>query len=96
MLGPSDDGGYYLIGFNKLHSELFRRIDWSTDVVLDQTKRSAREIGLEVKLLPPGYDVDDAGSLRRLCSELLADTATGGVAPHTRRFLSKLTAQKKL
>jgi rSAM/selenodomain-associated transferase 1 len=96
VLGPSDDGGYYLIGFNKLHRELFEQIDWSTDVVLNQTKRSAREIGLEVKLLPPGYDVDDAGSLRRLCNELLADTAPTGIAPHTRRFLSKLIAQKKL
>jgi rSAM/selenodomain-associated transferase 1 len=96
VLGPSDDGGYYLIGFNKLHSELFERIDWSTDVVLNQTIRSAREIGLDVKLLPSGYDVDDAGSLRRLCNELLADTAPTSIAPHTRKFLSKLTAQKKL
>ena len=96
VLGPSDDGGYYLIGFNKLHRELFERIDWSTDVVLHQTKRSAREIGLEVKLLPPGYDIDDAASLRRLCNELLADTAPTSIAPHTRRFLSKLIAQKKL
>jgi Uncharacterized protein conserved in bacteria len=96
VLGPSDDGGYYLIGFNKLHSELFERIDWSTDVVLNQTKQSARKIGLDVKLLTSGYDVDDAGSLRRLCNELLADTAPTSVAPHTRRFLSKLTEQKKL
>jgi hypothetical protein len=96
VLGPSDDGGYYLIGFDKLHSELFERIDWSTDVVLNQTKRSAREIGLTVKLLPPGYDVDDARSLRRLCNELLGETTSPGVAPHTRRFLTELTAQKKL
>ena len=85
-----------MIGFNKLHRELFEQIDWSTDVVLNQTKRSAREIGLDVKLLPSGYDVDDASSLRRLCNELLADTAPTGIAPHTRRFLSKLIAQKKL
>ena len=96
VLGPSDDGGYYLIGFNKLHRELFERIDWSTDVVLNQTKQSARKIGLDVKLLTSGYDVDDAGSLRRLCNELLADNAPISVAPHTRRFLSKLIAQKKL
>ncbi len=96
VLGPSDDGGYYLIGFNKLRCELFERIDWSTNVVLNQTKRSAREIGLDVKLLPSGYDVDDASSLRRLCNELLTDTAPTNIAPHTRRLLSKLTAQKKL
>ena|SRR6476620_1948609 len=96
VLGPSDDGGYYLIGFNELHSELFERIDWSTDAVLNQTKQSARKIGLDVKLLTSGYDVDDAGSLRRLCNELLSDTAPTNIAPHTRRFLSKLTEQKKL
>ena len=96
VLGPSDDGGYYLIGFNKLHSELFEGIDWSTEVVLNQTKRSAREIGVTVKLLPPGYDVDDVRSLRRLCNELLGNTASPGVAPDTRRFLTELAAQKKL
>lgn len=96
VLGPSDDGGYYLIGFNKLHSELFERIDWSTEVVFDQTIRRAREIGLTIKLLPPGYDVDDARTLGRLCNELLGNTASPGVASHTRRFLTELTAQKKL
>jgi hypothetical protein len=96
VLGPSDDGGYYLIGLKKLHRKIFERIDWSTDVVLDQTILRAREIGLDVKLLPPGYDVDDAGSLRRLCNELLTDTPSTSIAPHTRRFLSKLTTQKKL
>src|SRR5207244_7854618 len=60
VLGPSNDGGYYLIGLKKPHRELFEEIDWSTERVFDQTMRRARGMGLDVKLLPRGYDVDDA------------------------------------
>src|SRR4030095_11946557 len=62
VLGPSDDGGYYLIGMNKPHWHLFEEIDWSTERVLNQTTQRATEIGIEVKLLPTGYDVDDDAS----------------------------------
>src|SRR5207237_7614324 len=72
VLGPSDDGGYYLIGVKKPQRHLFEQIDWSTERVLNQTMQRATEIGIEVKLLPTGYDVDDDASLRRLCNELLA------------------------
>jgi rSAM/selenodomain-associated transferase 1 len=96
VLGPSDDGGYYLIGLKKNHRQLFERIDWSTDRVLDPTKQRARELNLEVSLLPTGYDIDDAATLRRLCDELLSDKSERHVAPNTRKFLAALTAQKKL
>ena len=96
VLGPSDDGGYYLIGVKKPHRQLFEQIDWSTDRVLNQTIRRTNEIGLEVKLLPNGYDVDDDASLRRLWDELLGKTAGEGVAPNTRKFLVSIAAQNKL
>ena len=96
VLGPSDDGGYYLIGLKKSRRELFERIDWSTERVLEQTKQRARELSLEVGLLPTGYDVDDATTLRRLRDELLSDESEREVAPNTRAFLAALTAQKKL
>jgi rSAM/selenodomain-associated transferase 1 len=96
VLGPSDDGGYYLIGLKQNHRQLFERIDWSTERVLEQTKRRARELSLEVSLLPTGYDVDDATTLRRLCGELLSDQSVRDVAPNTRKFLAALAAQKKL
>jgi glycosyltransferase A (GT-A) superfamily protein (DUF2064 family) len=96
VLGPSDDGGYYLIGVKKPHRHLFEQIDWSTERVLNQTIQRATEIGLEVKLLPTGYDVDDAPSLRRLCDELLGKDAGEDVAPNTRKFLVSITAQNKL
>jgi glycosyltransferase A (GT-A) superfamily protein (DUF2064 family) len=96
VLGPSDDGGYYLIGLKKSRRELFERIDWSTERVLEQTKQRARELNLEVASLPTGYDVDDAATLRRLCDELLSDQSDHDVAPNTRKFLAALTARKKL
>ena len=96
VLGPSDDGGYYLIGVKKPHRHLFAQIDWSTERVLNQTMERATEIGLEVKLLPTGYDVDDGASLRRLCKELLGEQGYKRVAPNTRRFLADLVEQKKL
>ena len=94
VLGPCDDGGYYLIGLKKLHRKLFARIDWSTDRVLDQTKQRAAEIGVEIKLLPTKYDVDDRASLCRLCDELLASRSNESVAPRTRKFLSVLVARQ--
>src|SRR2546423_10035803 len=55
VLGPSDDGGYYLIGLKKLHRRLFESIDWSTDRVLEQTMAAARKMELAVQLLPTWF-----------------------------------------
>jgi len=96
VLGPSDDGGYYLIGLKRPHGQLFEEIAWSTERVLEQTIQRAAELGVEVKLLPAGYDVDDAASLRRLYDELLAETASTNTAPHTRKFLANIVARRKL
>jgi rSAM/selenodomain-associated transferase 1 len=96
VLGPSDDGGYYLIGIKCEHPQLFERIDWSTERVLEQTKLRAREMNLEVCLLPAGYDVDDAATLKRLRDELLSAKSPPDVAPNTQKFLAELTQRKKL
>jgi uncharacterized protein len=98
VLGPSDDGGYYLIGLKKPDRRLFEQIDWSTERVLNQTIQRANDIELEVKLLPTGYDVDDQASLRRLCDELLKKEwgPRNEIAPSTRRFLASLVARKKV
>jgi rSAM/selenodomain-associated transferase 1 len=94
VLGPCDDGGYYLIGLKSLHREVFEHIDWSTERVLEQTKRRAAEIGVEVTLLPVGYDVDDRATLRRLCGELLGENSREDVARHTRKFLREIVARE--
>src|SRR6266550_8507015 len=96
VLGPSDDGGYYLIGLKELHREMFERIDWSTERVLNQTLQRAAQIGAEVKLLPVGYDVDDWTTLERLCSELLGKNSShgSGIALNTRKFLADIINQE--
>ena len=73
VLGPSDDGGYYLLALKSPHRRLFEEIAWSTHEVADQTLERAREIGLPVEVLPTWYDVDDRTSLRRLYGELVQD-----------------------
>ena len=93
VLGPSDDGGYYLIGLKKFHRQLFENIAWSTERVLEQTIQRAGEISLPVHLLPTWYDVDDHATLRRLCQEFFGangSTRAGYPAPATRRFLDDL------
>ena len=70
VLGPSSDGGYYLLGLKIAHRRLFEDIAWSTERVAAQTRERAREIDLEVHSLPVWYDVDDMDGLRRLYAEL--------------------------
>ena len=82
VLGPSQDGGYYLIGLKHPHHELFERIAWSTADVLAHTIQRAAEIDLRVDLLPMWYDVDDAATLRLLYAEL--SQSPNGAALHTR------------
>jgi rSAM/selenodomain-associated transferase 1 len=81
VIGPADDGGYYLIGMRVPHASLFERVDWSTERVLGQTLARAREARLDVFLLPSWYDVDEARDLERLASDPL-------LREHTRRALT--------
>jgi rSAM/selenodomain-associated transferase 1 len=90
VLGPCDDGGYYLIGLKSVHRELVEQIDWSTEHVLEQTRQRAAEINVEVKLLPVGYDVDDHATLQRLCGELFGENSRDGLASNTRKFLTEI------
>lgn len=65
VFGPSEDGGYYLLGLKSLHEELFTDIAWSTESVLRASIDRAAESGLTVKLLPTWYDVDIYVDLKR-------------------------------
>ena len=93
VLGPSDDGGYYLIGLKRPHPEIFQAIDWSTERVFSQTLERAQTIGLAVETLSTWYDVDDHQTLARLFRELFEnslDMSDAYEAPHTRAFLADL------
>jgi uncharacterized protein len=70
VLGPSSDGGYYLLGLKAARRRMFEDIAWSTERVAQQTLERAREIRLDVHTLPVWYDVDDVEGLRRLDAEL--------------------------
>jgi uncharacterized protein len=58
VLGPANDGGYYLMGLRKPHRELFQNVAWGTGWVLDQTVGIARSLQLSVILVSALDDVD--------------------------------------
>ena len=75
VVGPCDDGGYYLIGMLRPHPELFEGIPWSTDRVLPLTLERARHHGLETLVLPTWFDVDTETDLVRLENALSTESA---------------------
>ena len=64
VLGIAEDGGYYLIGLNRLVPELFKGIDWGTERVLQQTKNIAEQLNLKVDCLTTLADVDRPEDLK--------------------------------
>jgi rSAM/selenodomain-associated transferase 1 len=60
VLGPANDGGYYLLGLTKPRRILFQHIAWSTPAVLSQTLQACRQAALTVSLLPWLTDIDEA------------------------------------
>lgn len=90
VLGPSTDGGYYLIGLSKPFPEVFRDIDWSTGGVLARTLDRAG--GVSLGLTPPWYDVDTPAELNVLLAHAKALDLSGTPAAldHTRQCLSTL------
>ena len=68
VIGPSADGGYYLIGFNKAAflPEAFEGIEWSTDMVLRKTLSILEKAGLKFRQLPAWRDVDTLDDLKNL------------------------------
>jgi len=64
VIGPADDGGYYLLGLNNHQPELFSDIIWSTGLVFDQTVQRIKEAGLSFTLLKTLTDIDTAADLR--------------------------------
>lgn len=58
VIGPTEDGGYYLIGMNKIHNDLFTPMPWSTSELLKATIKTVGDLDLSVKLLPVLKDLD--------------------------------------
>ena len=89
VLGPTTDGGYYLIGVRResIQRGLFEDIDWSTDRVLDQTLERCRVLGAKVEMLIPLEDVDTPDDLKRLARRLAR--GDGVPNPRTRSLLTE-------
>ncbi len=86
VLGPAEDGGYYLIAMRKPY-DVFSGIPMSTDAVLQMTFDKARKLGLSVHLLEPLFDVDEQQELMRLAQLLQKEQA---LAPHTAAQLAHI------
>lgn len=87
VLGPCEDGGYYLIGLKEPCADLFRGVPMSTPQVAAETLQRAQEQGLRVAQLPQWYDVDLYADIQRLDEELCA--LPDDRARHTRAFLAE-------
>ncbi len=87
VLGPAEDGGYYLIGARAeaLRRELFEDIAWSTDGVYETTVGRCRRLGLRLARLPVAADVDTPADLDRLAAALERGDAD---CPRTRALLA--------
>jgi len=69
VLGPTVDGGYYLIGLRTPMPELFEDIPWSTNRVFALTELKIREMGLKLKVLPMLRDLDTVEDLHVFIQE---------------------------
>ncbi|MCI0527457.1 MAG: TIGR04282 family arsenosugar biosynthesis glycosyltransferase [Nitrospira sp.] len=84
VLGPSQDGGYYLIGLSCYIPEIFKGIPWSTEKVFELTIQKIYSLGYECETLPLWFDVDDIKGLNALRDQLALKP---DLAPHTQAFL---------
>jgi hypothetical protein len=86
VVGPTRDGGYYLVGARMSHPGLFSIDAMGTANALEALLTKARSLGLSVGLTDPFYDIDEAADLSRLAEEL---QLTPGKAPRTAKWLSE-------
>lgn len=90
VLGPCEDGGYYLIGMRSWVQELFRGIPWSTADVAKMTVKKAHALSLRVLLLERWYDVDTIIDLKRLKRDLGQPAENCFFCENTYRAISSL------
>ncbi len=94
VVGPTDDGGYYVLGMRRFWPALFARIDWGTERVADQTRHRAAAAGIDLEELEAWYDLDRFTDLERACRDLQAPvdngrTGLGGVKELIEQLLER-------
>lgn len=95
VLGPADDGGYWLLGLTHPHPEPYAQITWSTGTVADETRARIAAADLRLAELDTWYDVDDPAALARLVCETTAPPSAADhlapyPAPHTAAVLAAI------
>ncbi|MCU1305424.1 MAG: glycosyltransferase [Acidobacteriaceae bacterium] len=86
VVGPTHDGGYYLVGAKAFHRTLFARDGMSTSSALQRLLSRARALELSVGLTAPFYDIDVVDDLTRLTEELRLEPTR---APRTAVWLKE-------
>jgi rSAM/selenodomain-associated transferase 1 len=66
VLGPTEDGGYYLIGCRRFDPGLFQGVEWSTPSVFAQTCANAERLGYRVAVLEKWFDLDEWKDVERV------------------------------
>jgi rSAM/selenodomain-associated transferase 1 len=92
VVGPTHDGGYYLVGARASHPGLFTSDGMGTASALEALLMRARALGLSVHLTDPFYDIDVAADLSQLADEL---QRLPGKAPRTAKWLSEWASAKR-
>jgi len=87
VIGKTEDGGFYLIGLNRLKKGIFDEVEWGTENVFDQTVGNLQKKSLRSEFLDVWYDVDCAADLERLRKEL---KDVPELAPKTSEWLKKI------
>ena len=90
VLGPTEDGGYYLIGCRRFDEQLFRKVEWSTRRTCEQTMANAQRLDYRVRALESWFDLDQWSDVERL----IADARRGRSLPaHMAAFLKQLETE---
>jgi glycosyltransferase A (GT-A) superfamily protein (DUF2064 family) len=88
VLGPSRDGGYYLVGSNQLVAEIFEGMTWSHNQVLAQTRAKLASLKFDTLLLPCWFDVDTPEDMRYL--QAVFSSTLENTMPNTLQLLRRL------
>lgn len=92
VVGPAEDGGYYLIGSRRFDPRLFQGVEWSTPRTCEQTLANAAGMEYTTAVLEPWFDLDEWGDVERL----LADARRGRPLPaHLADFFRRLQREKE-
>lgn len=93
VLGPADDGGYYLIGLNRDQPALFEQMSWSHDQVLAQTIAKLASLGIPTEQLPGWFDVDTVEDLQRI---MLFKKSHPSEMKNTLQILARLPIRRRV